>query len=199
MHLDASWCIKMHLDASWCAHVMWCHVMSWCSCLFIFCVHPVWHVVLLSTLGPLYARWFFSVAAGGRCGFCHHAAEQPAGLQSRPRKLRRERCKRRLQSPGEHLWWRRFWLGSPLWSVMFTVGNRRWGKTAKNLGLARLVLAHRWLWPVLQKRYARVFRTCWKNLKRRYSSNKSCFLFLKSFAKRKAKGFQPKLDFQHES
>eukprot|EP00435_Cladocopium_sp_Y103_P069274 s378_g33.t1 len=35
---------------------------------------------------------------GDRCGFCHHAAEQPAGPQSRPRKVRRDRCKRRLQN-----------------------------------------------------------------------------------------------------
>ena len=35
--------------------------------------------------------------------------------------------------------------------------------------------AHRWLWSVLQKRYARVLRIWWKNLKRRYSSNKIFF------------------------
>ena len=60
-------------------------------------------------------------------------------------------------------------------SIVFIQQHRGWGTRAKNLGLERLVLAHRWLWPVLQKRYTWVFRTWWKTLKRQYTSNKSFF------------------------
>ena len=60
-------------------------------------------------------------------------------------------------------------------SIVFIQQHRGWGTRAKNLGLERLVLAHRWLWPVLQKRYTWVFRTWWKTLKRQYTSNKSLF------------------------
>ena len=60
-------------------------------------------------------------------------------------------------------------------SIVFIQQHRGWGTRAKNLGLERLVLAHRWLWPVLQKRYTWVFRTWWKPLKRQYTSNKSFF------------------------
>ncbi|CAK9008198.1 unnamed protein product [Durusdinium trenchii] len=39
----------------------------------------------------------FGCRQGASCNYCHHEPEQPEGWNQRPRKARRERCKRRLQ------------------------------------------------------------------------------------------------------
>ena len=72
----------------------------------------------------------------------------------------------------------------------------RWGTKAKNLGLERLGLAHRWLWAVLQKRYTRVLRIWWKNLKHRHSSNESfCVFILEELCQTSSSGVSSKVGF----
>ena len=67
---------------------------------------------------------------------------------------------------------------------------------AKNLGLERLGLAHRWLWAVLQKRHTRVLRIWWKKLKHRYSSNESfCVFILEELCQTSSSGVSSKVGF----
>ena len=67
---------------------------------------------------------------------------------------------------------------------------------AKNLGLERLGLAHRWLWAVLQKRHTRVLRIWWKKFKHRYSSNESfCVFILEELCQTSSSGVSSKVGF----
>jgi len=67
---------------------------------------------------------------------------------------------------------------------------------AKNLGLERLGLAHRWLWAELQKRHTRVLRIWWKKLKHRYSSNDSfCVFILEELCQTSSSGVSSKVGF----